>query len=145
MLTKRSASTWLGIDLSSDEAVSAFKNDVDTLLEGLLSHHNFKFDSTYTSNPRRSGAIAYVKNHNSSEFYDRTIFFTENFNSGNLRDRGNYTYSGVIVHEISHKVLDTIDETYRVDEMRNLSNELKYRNANNLMYFYERVYKGGRI
>ena len=140
-----SASTWLGIDLSSDEAVSAFKNDVDTLLAGIESHNLFIYDPDYTSRPDKDPTtIAYVHTTGRKK-NDRTIYFTENYDSRYLRDRGNYTYSGIIVHEVSHKVLDTKDKTFRVEEMRDLSNELKYINANNWMYFYERVYKGGRI
>ena len=144
-LIVNSALKWLGVNLNSDEAVSLLKNDFDTILSGLISHHYFKYNSSYTSDPRNEGAIAYVYNWNSIDFKDRTINFTENYSSVNLRENGNYTFSGVIVHEITHKVLMTNDYAYSVDYMLNLSDRRKYNNVNNWMYFYEAIYKGGML
>ena len=138
-------SSWLGLDLNSDEAVSTFANDIDKLISGLGFNNNFVYNPNYTSNPDNRKAITYVYTIGRRK-NDGTIYFTENFNSNKLNDFGNYTFSGVIFHELTHKILDTKDfRTYDVGDMRQLSNEQKYQHANSWMYAYEAIFKGGII
>ena len=37
-------SSWLGLDLNSDEAVSTFANDIDKLISGLGFNNNFAYN-----------------------------------------------------------------------------------------------------
>ena len=139
---KIAAENWLGITLNSNDKISELKTKVDELIKGVKEIKGFKMDY----GTKHADECGYVKR---NYMDDKIIYGGGRFDE--LQDTGNDVFSGFIIHEISHRYLDTKDnviegvgKAYGLSRCFGLAREIKITNADNWEYFYENIYTGGK-
>lgn len=133
---KDAVNKWLGIDIDTDDKAQSFKDQIDSIIDGLNDINTFKYDSESSWN-----AYVYI-NANGDYYNDGIMYFgtgLNNFTDGDTTS--GLTLAGTIVHEGTHKKLNTSDLCYSKEDCLSLTN--KTENANNWRYMYEKIYSNG--
>lgn len=138
---RRPLSEYFDIDSASKNDVSALIEKLDLLINDLsnMSIVDFKFDTDRElSEDGLSQTVAHVRGvrGENGETLDaeKTIYLHPRFFERSAR--GTNTQSGTLVHETSHKVLQTGDYVYGDARCKQYDN--KQKNADNWKYFYEK-------